>query len=243
MGMSSQALALCHTQPTQEDRVRNPTSPTPPIVATHPKSPAPGGSSTGRHGTTNVAGQTVALRWQSSRVVNAVGRLAVRWSLDNPDLREDLFQEGWVAAWETELREPGCPLSHLVRSAEDRMLHVRHLGRSVDGRPDGHHDRPRVYEVLRLDQPVRLAGPADRALVEQVSSRQRDVAGEVCGLLHAAAFLALVPPLDRRILSLRLAGYRWAELTRLLPLQPRALHARRAALRELAQQHWTSEVA
>lgn len=184
-----------------------------------------------------------AARWQSQRLINAVGRLAVRWSLDNPDLREDLFQEGWLAAWETDLREPGCPLSHLVRSAEERMLHVRHLGRSVDGRPDARHDRARVYEVLRLDQPVRLAGSADRALVEQVSSRQRDVAGEVCALLHAAAFLALVPPLDRRILCLRLAGYRWAELTRLLPLQPRALHARRAALRGLARDHWNSEVA
>src|SRR5262249_38640198 len=161
MGMPIRALGLCHIQPTQEERVRNPASPMPPIVATHLEGPAPGRSSTGCHVTTNVAGPTVASRWQSSRVVNAVGRLAVRWSLANPALREALFQEGWLAAWETELREPGCLLSHFVRGAEDRMLHVRHLGRSVDGRSDAHHDRSRVYEVLRLDQPVRLAGPAD----------------------------------------------------------------------------------
>src|SRR5262249_35832792 len=59
----------------------------------------------------------ISAGWQAPRVLAMIGRLAVRWSLDNPDVREDLFQEGWLAAWEAELRDPGCPASHLVRSA------------------------------------------------------------------------------------------------------------------------------
>jgi hypothetical protein len=171
-----------------------------------------------------------------------IGRLAVKWSLDNPDLREDLFQEGCIAAWQTELEHPGCPASHMVRRAEERMTHVRHLGHSVDGKANAHHGRPRAYQMFSLDQPVRDTATDARTLVEQVPSQVRDMAGEVCGLLHAAAFLERLLPLDRRILSLRLVGYRWCEMTRLLPLQPRALHARRAALRDSAHGHWDPEV-
>jgi hypothetical protein len=184
----------------------------------------------------------LATGWQAPGVLKMIGRLAVKWSLDNPDLREDLFQEGCIAAWQTELDQPGCPASHMVRRAEERMTHVRHLGHSVDGKAHAHYNRPRVYQLLSLNQPVRDTAADARTLVEQVPSQVRDVAEEVCGLLHAAAFLGTIPPLERRILSLRLVGFRWCELTRLLPLQPRALHARRAALRDSARGHWDPEV-
>src|SRR5579884_1698758 len=109
--------------------------------------------------------EELATAWQSPPVLKMIGRLAVRWSLDTPDLREDLFQEGWLAAWQAELREPGCPASHLVRCAEERMVYVRRLGRSVDGKPNARHDRPHPFEVLPLDRPARVGDDDARALV------------------------------------------------------------------------------
>lgn len=74
-----------------------------------------------------------------------------------------------------------------------------------------------------------------------IPSRQRDVAGHVLGYVHAAAFFTTLQVLDQRILGLRLAGYRWSEVTRAIPLNPRALHARRHALRSDARRHWDLE--
>lgn len=182
----------------------------------------------------------MASRWQSSRVLRSIGALAVRWSQDNPDLREDLFQEGCLAAWLTELHEPAAPPTHLVRSAEQRMLHVRHLGRSVDGRANAHHGRPRVYQVLRLDQPL---GDADDApfLHASIPSRQPNPEEEVLGYLHAVAFLATLGARDRCLLELRLAGYRWCEIAHLVRMSLRQVHAHRAALQKDAKRHWDPE--
>lgn len=180
-------------------------------------------------------------RWQSPRVVKQIGAIAKRWSLDNPDLREDLFQEGWLAAWQAEVENPDLPPNHLVRIAEQRILWVRRLGRSVDGKANPTHDRPVVYQVNSLDVRTRASDGRPCSLHELVPSRQRDVADHVLSCLHAAAFLTSIQALDQRILGLRLAGYRWAEVTQLIPMNPRALHARRRALRDDAKRHWDPE--
>lgn len=176
--------------------------------------------------------------WQSPRVVKQIGALAKRWSLDQPDLREDLFQEGWLAAWQEEQDHPDAPPAHLVRVASERMRWWRRLGHSVDGKPNAAHDRPMVYRVDSLDQRVRSEDGRPCSLHEIIPSRQRDLASHVQGYLHGAAFIATLPIIDQRILGLRLAGYRWCEVTQMIPLNPRALHARRHALQADATRHW-----
>jgi|GEM_PF-4796166 len=153
-------------------------------------------------------------------------------------MREDLFQEGWLEAWQTEQREPDSPPTHLVRRAAERMVVYRRLGHSVDGKLNEAHERRTVYEVSSLDQPVRSSEDGSRSLQDVTPSRQHDVADEVVSLLHTLAFFATLQSLDQRILGLRLVGFRWSEIIHSLPLQPRALHARRAALRGDAKRHW-----
>lgn len=179
--------------------------------------------------------------WQSPEVIKQIGALAKRWSLGRPDLREDLFQEGWLAAWQAEVSDPECPPNHLVRVAEQRMLWVRRLGRSVDGKLHATHDRAVVYQVHSLDQRTRAGDGRPCALHEVIPSRLPNIADHVLGYLHTAAFFATLHALDQRILGLRLAGYRWCEVTRTVALNPRALHARRAALRTDARRHWSLE--
>jgi hypothetical protein len=179
--------------------------------------------------------------WQSPQVVKQIGALARRWSLGQPDLREDLFQEGWLAAWQAEVDDPACPPNHLVRVAEQRMLWVRRLGRSVDGKPHATHERAVVYQVNSLDQRTRAGDGRPCALHEVIPSRLPNLADHVLGYLHTVAFLTTLHAMDQRILGLRLAGYRWCEVTQTIRLNPRALHGRRAALRADAQRHWSPE--
>ena len=80
----------------------------------------------------------------------SVHALAGRWTKDRRDAREDLEQEALLAIW---LKgETGAPLDHQLRTAQNRMLSVRKLGRSVDGKLDATYRRPAAYAVLSIEQ-------------------------------------------------------------------------------------------
>jgi hypothetical protein len=75
--------------------------------------------------------------------------IAWRWSRDRPDYLEDFYQEGLLAIWlKGETQEP---LNHQLRTAQNRILSVRKLGRSVDGKLDRSYRRPRPCGVVFLD--------------------------------------------------------------------------------------------
>jgi RNA polymerase sigma factor (sigma-70 family) len=88
--------------------------------------------------------------WEPSpELQDKIHRLARRWSRDRPEYREDLYQEGMLAIWlkgETE-----APLNYQLRTARNRMLSVRKLGKSVDGKLDHHYRRPNPYWAVPLE--------------------------------------------------------------------------------------------
>jgi DNA-directed RNA polymerase specialized sigma24 family protein len=88
--------------------------------------------------------------WEpSEHLKNRVHYLAWRWSLGQPDSLEDLYQEGLLAIW---LKgETQAPLNHQLRTAQNRMLSVRKLGKSVDGKLDGRYRRPREWHLVYLE--------------------------------------------------------------------------------------------
>ena len=76
--------------------------------------------------------------------------LAGRWTRDRRDLREDLEQEAMLAIW---LKgETQAPLDHQLQTARHRMLSVRKLGKSVDGKLDATYKRSTRYIVLSMEQ-------------------------------------------------------------------------------------------
>jgi DNA-directed RNA polymerase specialized sigma24 family protein len=76
--------------------------------------------------------------------------LAGRWTRDRWDVREDLEQEALLAIW---LKgETKAPLSHQLQTAQHRMLSVRKLGKSVDGKLDSTYKRSTMYLVLSMEQ-------------------------------------------------------------------------------------------
>ncbi len=79
-----------------------------------------------------------------------VYRLAGRWSRDRREVRQDLYQEGMLAIWTK--GETEAPLDHQLRTAKNRMLSVRKLGKSVDGKLDATYKRSTRYAVLSMEQ-------------------------------------------------------------------------------------------
>jgi DNA-directed RNA polymerase specialized sigma24 family protein len=88
--------------------------------------------------------------WEpSGDLKHRVHYLAWRWSRDRPDYLEDLYQEGLLAIW---LRgETQAPVNHQLRTVQNRMLSVRKLGKSVDGKLDQGYQRARPWGVVFLD--------------------------------------------------------------------------------------------
>jgi DNA-directed RNA polymerase specialized sigma24 family protein len=85
----------------------------------------------------------------SGELVAKVHYLAWRWSRDRPDYLEDLYQEGLLAIWLN--GETQAPLNHQLRTAQNRMLSVRKLGKSVDGKLDQGYQRATPWGVVFLD--------------------------------------------------------------------------------------------
>jgi len=214
--------------------LRTASTSTPGSGGTLPARPTPGAGYP-EHST--VSGE----RWRDPKLLSCVAALAHRYCARDPDLYHDLYQEGLLEAWLTELREPGSPIPHLVKKARERICDYRHTGRSVDGKLNAAYHRPFVYGVLSLDGQVGPDHSRGPTLHEHVPNREEPLEEMVIGRLAAEDFLGSLPSIDRRMLELRLAGFLWWEVSRITRLSPRATFARLNAVRQLARGHWISE--
>jgi DNA-directed RNA polymerase specialized sigma24 family protein len=94
--------------------------------------------------------------WEPTRELqDRVMGLARKWSRDDPDYRDDLYQEAMLAIW---LKgECESPLSHQTRTAQLAMIRARKLGKSVDGKLN-RRCRQRHYTTCSLEGEVEVMG-------------------------------------------------------------------------------------
>ncbi len=88
--------------------------------------------------------------WQPTpELQEEVMRMARKWTRDDPSYKDDLYQEGMLAIWQKQ--ESESPLSHQLRTARDRMISARKLGKSVDGKLNSRYRREERYTVLSME--------------------------------------------------------------------------------------------
>jgi DNA-directed RNA polymerase specialized sigma24 family protein len=168
--------------------------------------------------------------WEPSEALRAkVHYLAWRWSLDRPDYLKDLYQEGLLAIWlkgETE-----APLNHQLRTAKNRMLSVRKLGQSVDGKLDRSYRRPRPWGMVSLDHTGHVA--ASRSRVEEY----------VVERLAIEEVLALLKPHEVETLGLVYQGFEYPEIAARLGQYPHVPYRTMQEIRRKVRRYlrWSEE--
>jgi DNA-directed RNA polymerase specialized sigma24 family protein len=148
--------------------------------------------------------------WEpGAELQDRVYRLAGRWSRDRREVRQDLYQEGMLAIWlkgETE-----APLDHQLRTAQNRMLSVRKLGKSVDGKLDYRYRRPNPYAVYSMEQ--QGVGTGDNLLPFQdllpSSCRVEDY---IVAKLTVLEVLSVLEPEQRHCVLLLCQGFTMREV-------------------------------
>lgn len=173
--------------------------------------------------------------WQpAEELCAAVGSLARRWSRDCPDVQEDLEQEALLAIWAK--GETGAPLRHQLRTAQNRMLSVRKLGKSVDGKLDGSYHRARPYAVVSLDRGA-AACDDDVLPLHDVLPSTLLVEPYVVSKLQLLELLSLLAADERECVAMLCAGFTPRDIVERTRSEPaavtRALHSARRKLRPL----------
>lgn len=135
--------------------------------------------------------------------------MARGWSRDTPDTTDDLEQEALLEIW---LKgETRAPVNHQLRTAQNRMLSVRKLGKSVDGKLDAFYKRARPYVVLSMEWDALRFGE-DLLLFEDVLLAPHRVEEAVIAKLTFLNLVSLLEPKERMCTVLLCMGFTRAEV-------------------------------
>ena len=160
--------------------------------------------------------------WEPSEDLKAkVHYLAWRWSLDRPEVIDDLYQEGLLAIWLRE--ETHAPLPHQMATARQRMWVVRQQGKSVDGRLNARFRRPQEWLVFSLDLMVYGYGAGHRV---------NPVEDYVIARLTVQEILGLLTPGEQECLGLVYQGFTQREIARRTGYPMRRIQYMMASIRE-----------
>lgn len=132
-----------------------------------------------------------------------VRAMARRWSQDWPDVREDLEQEALLSIWLKGMTE--APLNHQMQTAKHRMLSVRKLGRSVDGKLDATYRRTRTYVVYSLEHEFIQVGDDLLSLGDLLPSAFR-VEEHIVSKLTLVELLSVLEPAELACVMLLCRG-------------------------------------
>ena len=158
--------------------------------------------------------------WKPSEQLKLkVHYLAWRWSMGRPEQIDDLYQEGLLAIWLRD--ETHAPLKHQMATARERMLTVRKLGRSVDGRMNPSTARARPWLILSMDQ-----------MMYGVGHHSRTVEAYVVDKITVEEILALLTPPERECLGLVYQGFTQPEIARRTGYSGRRIQRMMRAMRE-----------
>jgi DNA-directed RNA polymerase specialized sigma24 family protein len=159
--------------------------------------------------------------WQpAEELCAAVWSLARRWSRDRPDAREDLAQEALLAIWFK--GETDAPLRYQLRTAQNRMLSVRKLGKSVDGKLDASYHRTRRYAVVPLGQRA-VVGSGDMLPLHDVLPSTFLVERYVVSKLRLLELLSVLATDERVCVALLCAGFTPREIVARTQSEPAAV--------------------
>jgi len=148
--------------------------------------------------------------WQPSIELRQwIHALAGRWTRDRRDFREDLEQEALLAIW---LKgETQAPLDHQLQTARHRMLSVRKLGKSVDGKLDTTYKRSTMYLVLSMEQ--QGIGKGDHLLpFQDLLPSSSHVEAYIVAKLTALEILDTLEPEERYCVLLLCQGFTMQEV-------------------------------
>ena len=148
--------------------------------------------------------------WQpSQKLQDGVAYLARRWSRDDYSQADDLYQEGMLAIWLK--NDTQAPWSHQLRTAQNRMLSVRKLGKSVDGKLDRTYKRDKPYLVLPLDgDGVILEEGPDPS--EEPIPDPLDLEEDVIARLTVLEITSFLTPRQRHLVKLLCLGFTVKEI-------------------------------
>ncbi|MQA00739.1 MAG: hypothetical protein GEU80_15685 [Dehalococcoidia bacterium] len=149
-------------------------------------------------------------------------------------MREDLEQEALLAIWAKGMTD--APLRHQLRTAQHRMLSVRKLGKSVDGKLDGSYHRSRRYIVVSVEQGA-AAAEGDVLPLHDVLPAAFLVEPYVVSKLRLLELLSVLAADERDCVELLCAGFTPREVIERSGAGPAAvthsLHSARRKLRPL----------
>ena len=135
--------------------------------------------------------------------------MARRWSRDDYSQADDLYQEGMLAIWLK--NDTQAPWSHQLRTAQNRMLSVRKLGKSVDGKLNRTYKRGNPYLVLPLDgEGVMLHEEPDSP--EEPVPDPLNLEEQVIAKLIVLEIISLLTPRQRDLVELLYLGFTQKEI-------------------------------
>ena len=155
--------------------------------------------------------------------------MARTWARDDPDVWEDLAQEGRIAIY-LELRaNPDSPDAHLFQRAKHVILDYRKQGKSVDGKLHRTFGRPHVWILTSLD-----ANP--KVLLVFRSRWANPVQDQALARVTYDELRERLTGQQARYLALRLQGYQGKEVDRLLGLTRKQGFYLRKKIRKAAKE-------
>ena len=155
--------------------------------------------------------------------------MARTWARDDPDVWEDLAQEGRLAIY-LELRaNPDSPDAHLFQRAKHVILDYRKQGKSVDGKLHRTFGRPHVWILTSLD-----ANP--KVLLVFRSRWANPVQDQALARVTYDELRERLTGQQARYLALRLQGYQGKEVDFLLDLTKKQGFYLRKKIKRVAQE-------
>jgi hypothetical protein len=129
-------------------------------------------------------------------------------------LREDLAQEGRIAAWKQLQEDPDSPVSYVLADSRQAMIWRMCRGKSVDGKPWKTRYRDFQYDIVSLEKPLPSGDLLLDTLSQALVSPTLSVEQQAMGNLMIEEIVAMLTEQERLVFEGRCIGYSTKGLAR-----------------------------